>query len=291
MKYLPNVSVIVAVYNAENTIEACIDSLLVLEYPKDRREILCVNNNSTDRTEVLMKRYGNKIRILNKSKKGPAAARNHGIAHVKGEIIALTDADCLVHRVWLRELVQPLHNRAVAIVGGKILAHRPCNPIEAFGEKIHDHEKAINVYKPPYVITMNWAARLSLLQTFGYFDESFLRGSDAEFSFRVGQAGYLFVYQPEAIIYHQNEKTLRGLFHEGYVHGLHSIKVNNRHQQFVIKFGYRQWDRDRYRRLWQNIQDFVAGSNSFDAKCELIFNVGKTIGNFLGFLRFCYQAW
>ena len=90
------------------------------------------------------------IKILCEAKRGPAAARNKGLLNVKSEIMAMTDADCVVDKDWLQRIVTPQKDESIGILGGKILATRPCNTVEIFGENIHDHDKAINEYKPPF---------------------------------------------------------------------------------------------------------------------------------------------
>src|SRR5262245_6871280 len=96
MSELPHVSVVVPVFNAQQTIRACIQSLLRLNYPKPNLELIFVDNVSTDRTPEILRQYQPDIRILHQSKKGPAAARNKGILNAAAEIIAFTDSDCVV---------------------------------------------------------------------------------------------------------------------------------------------------------------------------------------------------
>jgi hypothetical protein len=75
-----------------------------------------------------------------------------GILNARGDIVAFTDSDCVVDKNWLQQIVFPLRDDSIGIVGGKILSKRPCNTIEKFGEKIHDHNRTINEFEPPYVI-------------------------------------------------------------------------------------------------------------------------------------------
>ncbi len=223
---------IVAIYNAQGTLEECLDSLLALDYPSDRLELLCVDNASTDRTPRILAGYGERVRVLHENKRGPAAARNRGLRHAGGEVVAFTDSDCVVDRHWLRFLVAPLQDASIGAVGGTILSKRPCNSIERFGEQIHDHERAIHELAPPYVITMSWSSRLSVLRSVGLFNEALLRCQDVDLSYRLVQAGYTLAYEPRAIIYHQNERTPWGLMHEGYVHGYHAVRVRQLHATF-----------------------------------------------------------
>ena len=228
---LPQASVIVAVYNGAATLRACLDSLLRLDYPADRVELLCVDNASTDATPRLLADYGSRLRVLCETTRGPAAARNRGLSVARGEVVAFTDADCAVDPGWLRHLVTPLTDPSVGVVGGKILSRRPCNLIEAFGERIHDHARAMYEFSPPYAITMNWASRRTVLEQIGRFNPTLLRSSDVDCSYRLVAAGYRLVYAPAAIIYHRNERTPWGLVHEGYVHAVHAPAIEALHAE------------------------------------------------------------
>ena len=288
MFYLPNVSVIVPVYNSETTIEDCINSLLDLDYPKENLELIFVNNASTDRTNDILNKHSRTTKILYEEKKGPAAARNKGILNACGEIIAFTDADCVVDKHWLKNIVLPLQDDGIGIVGGKILAKRPFNKIQEFGEKIHDHYRAINEFKPPYAITMNWASRLSVLKEAGLFDESFVRCEDVDLSYKIFKMEYKFVYEPRAIVYHENEKTLFGLFEEGYTHGFYSIKCNKVHKQFLKQFGHSRFSLNTYIEIFESFIKFLIDTNPNYSICYFIFNLGKKVGKGLGSIRFSY---
>jgi len=286
--YLPKVSVIVPVYNAERTLEDCINSLLALNYPKENRELIFVDNASTDGTGDILSQGRGEIKTLFEGKKGSAAARNRGLMSASGDVVAFTDSDCVADKDWLRKIVVPLQDDRVGIVGGRILAKRPCNKIEEFGEAIHDHNKAINEYMPPYVITMNWASRLSVLNEVGLFDERFIRGQDVDLSWRIFRSGYKIIYEPEAIVHHGNEKTLSGLFREGYVHGFASVRGLKKHKDLVKQFGHRRFSVRGYHALSLSFIDVVRRKNPHDSICYLAFNLGKNIGKILGSMRFLY---
>jgi len=290
MVYLPKVSVIVPVYNAETTVEECIHSLLGLNYPKDNLELIFVNNDSTDRTINILNRYDQEIKILYEKKRGPAAARNKGLSSARGDIIAFTDSDCVVDTDWLRNIVSPLQDQSIGTVGGKILAKRPSNKIEEFGEKIHDHHKAINEFKPSYVITVNWASRLSVLKKVGFFDEGFMRCEDVDLSFRIFHSAYKLVYNPDAVVFHWNEKTLSGLFQEGYLHGYHSIKIYKVHKDLLKNFGHRRINLHSYGQILSSFVNFMKGINRDHSMYYFIFNVGKKLGKFVGSVRLRYYS-
>ncbi len=288
MDYFPKVSVMVPAYNAEKSIEECINSLLELNYPKKDLEIIVVNNASTDRTQEILNRFNGELKVLNEEKRGPAAARNKGILNAGGDFIAFIDADCVADKNWLKHIVSPLKNMAIGVVGGKILSMQPCNKIEKFCEKIHDHDKAINEAVPPYAITMNWASRLSLINEVGLFNESFIRSQDVDLSWRIFQAGYKLFYEPKAVIYHRNINTFSGLIHKGYVHGFHIVRVLKAHNDFVRKNGHHRFNLDSYKMLLSNLVNFLIGKNRFDSFCFSIFDSGKKIGKIIGSIRFLY---
>ncbi len=274
----PFASVVVPVYNGATTVSSCIDSICALDFPADRHEIIVVDNQSSDATPEMLRSYEGRITILHEPKRGAAAARNCGIRHAQGSVIAFTDADCIVDRAWLAHITAPLADHRVGIVGGKILSRRPCNAVELFGETIHNHDQAINVFKPPYVISMSWASRKDVLESCGLFDESLLRGQDCDLSYRIHNAGYVLVYEPGAIIYHRNERTLCGLFNEGYVHGFWSVKVGAASR---VSIDNRLWLRSRLCAVRKNSGLLYRGPKRFHALCSVIFNCGKILGRYV----------
>jgi GT2 family glycosyltransferase len=263
------VSVVIAARNADGDLDACVRSLLALRYPSDRLELVVVDNASTDGTADVLGRFDGAITTVREERLGPAAARNAGIRAARGDVIALVDADCTVDPGWLEELVPALARPQVGIAGGRILAADPANGVERFGETIHDAYSAVNVWRPPYVITMNWAARRSLLDEIGMFDEELVRGSDVDFSYRAVAAGYELRYCPDAVVYHRNERTLAGLFREGWVHGFHSVPIRRRHAALI--------------EAWRPPKLRPSGRT-----CARVFRTGKRIGRTIATMR---AAW
>lgn len=282
----PSVSVIVPAYNAQRTIDDCIRSLLELRYPVDRRELVVVDNHSRDGTAAALRAYGDRIVALAEPTRGPAAARNAGLRCATGEVVAFTDADCVVEPDWLARLVAALEDPHVGIAGGTILARPPANDVQRFGEAIHDHEKAIEVYRPPYAITMSWASRLQTLVELGGFDERFLRSEDTDLSYRVTQAGYAIAFVPDAVVYHRNEESLAGLFGEGFAHGFYGVQARKRHEGFLAQFGHSRVNGRAYAEIGSRMLDWARGRDAGRSRCDAVFNSGKKAGKLLGSLRF-----
>ncbi len=95
----PFVTVLIDTYNYGHYVEEAIHSVLAQEFPRERVEILVVDDGSTDDTAERLKKYGDAIRYLRKPNGGQASAFNFGFAEARGEIVATLDADDL----WLPE--------------------------------------------------------------------------------------------------------------------------------------------------------------------------------------------
>ncbi len=89
----PFVSILIDTYNHERFIEEAVQSALAQDYPVAQREILVVDDGSTDRTPEILAKFTSEIRILRKPNAGQASAFNLGIPQCRGEVIAFLDGD------------------------------------------------------------------------------------------------------------------------------------------------------------------------------------------------------
>ncbi len=90
----PLISVVIPVYNVENYLDWCLDSLL--DQSMENFEIVCVNDESTDDSLAVLERrqkLDSRIRIVNRENGGPSAARNTGIRAARADIVSFLDAD------------------------------------------------------------------------------------------------------------------------------------------------------------------------------------------------------
>ncbi len=210
---LPSVSVIVPVHNGEVTIGACVESLLALDYPKDKLEIIVVDNRSTDGTGEILRRYP--ISTLSEGTvQSSYAARNRGILHSSGECLAFTDADCVVDQEWLRPLMGALSSPDVGGVAGLIEPHRVHSVIEEYqAELALRAERAFGGPVLPFAQTANAAYKRLVFDRVGLFDAGIVFGGDLDFSWRMQREGQLrLAYEPRAVVRHRHRTTYRGLF-------------------------------------------------------------------------------
>jgi glycosyltransferase involved in cell wall biosynthesis len=108
------ISVVIPVYNEEKYIGACLDSLLKQSDPAD--EIIVVDNNSTDNTVEIVKKYP--VKLLIEKTQGTTYARNRGFNEAKYEIIARTDGDTILPKNWIKRIKKCFENEKIMGVSG-----------------------------------------------------------------------------------------------------------------------------------------------------------------------------
>jgi cellulose synthase/poly-beta-1,6-N-acetylglucosamine synthase-like glycosyltransferase len=129
----PTVSLLLAARNEEQRLPACLASLSSSDYPHDRLQILVVNDRSSDRTQQIAEAFAqrdDRIHVLALTQRlpgmsGKASALCQGMKHACGEIILLTDADCIVPRHWVRAMVAHFTPEAGLVGGFTLLSPSP----------------------------------------------------------------------------------------------------------------------------------------------------------------------
>jgi glycosyltransferase involved in cell wall biosynthesis len=217
----PFVSVVVPARNAERTIGECLTSLVRAAYDSDRREILVVDNASTDRTAEIIRRHP--VRYLFEPRRGPSAARNRGIGAASGEIVVFTDADCVVTKDWLRGLVERFDSDDVWGVAGEIVAYPPSTAAQHYlaKHKVLWQRPALSSSRP-FAVTSNVAFRKGTFERIGLFDPELVKAQDKDFGWRFFNAGDLkLAYSPGALVMHRHRSTAWQLFtqHVGWGYG------------------------------------------------------------------------
>ena len=116
----PFFTVLIDSYNYGQYVEEAVSSVLAQDFPSEEREILVVDDGSTDDTAARLRKFGNAIRYLQKPNGGQASAFNFGFEHACGEVIALLDAD----DVWLPEKLGRVYEAFQQNPAAGMLYHR-----------------------------------------------------------------------------------------------------------------------------------------------------------------------
>lgn len=121
----PHVSVVIAAFNEERTIEWRLQNLIEQDYPREKIEIVVVSDGSTDRTEQIIKEFSSwqrQVRFFSmRERKGKVEALNLGVAQAKGDIIVFTDARQTFRPEAVRHLVANFSDPEVGCVSGELI--------------------------------------------------------------------------------------------------------------------------------------------------------------------------
>lgn len=123
--FRPFVSIIIPAYNEEKVIGRTIESVLAVDYP--RREIIVVDDGSTDKTFQIIKSYKPKIKVIHKPNGGKYSALNYGLLYSKGEIIVTIDADTILAPQSVTSIVEGFRDEKVGAVAGNIKVRNRIN--------------------------------------------------------------------------------------------------------------------------------------------------------------------
>jgi len=225
-EFEPVVSVIVPVLNGEATIEALLESLLKIDYPKEKIEIAIVDGNSTDKTRDIVAKYP--VKLLIEKREGPNAARNTGIKHTNGEIIAFTDSDCAVPKNWVKKIVENFRESKIGCVGGDVkglnndffskYADNSIFPMIRTFEKRKELDSIGPLEGCP--VGCNMSFRREALKDVGGFDES-IRYSfeEDEIIERICRTGYKLILDSQVLVWHKHRSNLRDVLKQSFKYG------------------------------------------------------------------------
>ena len=207
-KEWPFVSLIVSAYYEEAVLDRTIQSVLELDYPKDKVEILYVfESHCTDRTEEIILKYAQedpRIKPIRKTSTsgGHAAANNYGIGFAKGQIIGIFDADQSLNPDLLKKAVILFNKPSIGCVRGRCrVINRNGNLLSRVVALERDAIERIGIYgayKLGGFANFGGAHGFFKRETFekiGLFDEEILC-EDIDFSVRLHMAGYEIMHNP-----------------------------------------------------------------------------------------------
>lgn len=235
-KLVPSISVIVPAFNNQGTLARCLAALEQQTLPRDRYEIIVIDDGSDDNTRALVRAHS-RVQLLAQSHAGPAAARNLGVAHARGEVVLFTDADCEPAPDWIEQMLVPLADTQTAGAKG-VYRTRQRALIARFVQMEYEsrYERMARYMarhgRIDFVDTYAAGYRRDVFVAHGGFDATFATASveDQEFSFRVAEQGHRLVFAPQAVVYHWGHAaTLWAYARKKFKIGYHKVKVLARH--------------------------------------------------------------
>ncbi|MEK9160575.1 MAG: glycosyltransferase [Patescibacteria group bacterium] len=201
----PMVAMIVPCFNEEKTVGATVESLLALEYPKEKLQIILVNDGSTDATGKVMDGFAHhaQVSVIHQKNGGKHVALNAGIDAAKdAEIVGCLDADSFVHKDALREMISCFDDPEVGATTAAMSVHKPTNLLERMqnaeyimGIALRHILAAVNgIYVTPGPFSLY---RRDIIEKIGGFRHGH-HTEDMEMALRMQQQGYKIDSAPKA---------------------------------------------------------------------------------------------
>lgn len=235
-----SVSVIIPVYNEENYIRSCIESVVNQDYPKDDMELLLIDGNSEDRTiEIIESMIVDFpfIRVLNNPKRTVQYALNIGIRNAVGTYIVRMDAHAEYENDYVSKCIDCLKRTGADNVGGptnakgktecqKVIAAAYHSPF-ALGGGTH----YVDGYEG-YADTVSWGSfRRQTLIDIGMYDERLPRSEDDDLNYRIIEnGGKIYISSDIKSTYYPRSSYL-DLFKQYFEYGVWKIAVIKKHKK------------------------------------------------------------
>jgi GT2 family glycosyltransferase len=228
----PELSIIIASYNAKGTISACLRSL---ENQKtDRRFEVIVVDSSTDGTGVRVEKEFPGFRLYRFSKRNFCGdARNRGISVAKAEIVAFIDADCVADPNWVEEILKA-HELPVPAIGGAIGNGNPESYVGWAGYFCEFSRWMPGSRAGPSkdIAGANMSYKKRVFDDYGKFIEG-VYCSDTEFHWRLGDAGFFLRFVPNVVVHHRNIDGWKRLICHEFSHGRYFARMRTEKKRFT----------------------------------------------------------
>jgi 1,2-diacylglycerol 3-beta-glucosyltransferase len=216
---LPKVSVIIAARNEEKVIGSTLSHLTKVDYPKDKLEIFVVVDGSSDRTAEIARSFPDvKVIEQKEPRRCKAEALNAVIPLTTGEIIAVFDADAIVHPCAIRAAVKHFENEKVLAVTGLHESYK-CNDwvskASAFDESIRNFavEFANKLNFDAILDGSNLYVRKRVLEALGLFDtETMVEDLALTINIITLKDREKIIYEPKAVVYQQEPNGVRNFY-------------------------------------------------------------------------------
>jgi succinoglycan biosynthesis protein ExoA len=245
----PKVSFLIPILNEEKTLGQSLDSLLAVEYPAEKMEILLAMGNSSDSSRTIAEEYAKtytNIRILENPTGNTAIGRNICIQHATGSMLMNYSGHVVTEKNLLNVLALTLQSLPsdVAAVGCSNLSPGKQNFVgevsgAAFlsfmGGRSFFSQNAV-FPEEKYTDHLSFSCyRKEAVEKVGGFDPVFWCGQDYELDIRLRKVGYKILYTPKTKVYHFKRDSIRSLWRQMYRYGIARAKMVKKHPD-TLKF-------------------------------------------------------
>jgi len=198
---LPDVTFLVCAFNEQDVVEMKMDNTRSLDYPKEKLHIMWVTDGSTDKTNEYLKKFKEVEIVFSPERRGKTAALNHGISLVKTPFTIMTDANTIVNKEAIKEIIRCFQDPKVGCVAGEKRVIARENAMTASqGEGLYwRYESKLKQMDSELYSAMGAAGELNAIRTSLYrpMPENALL-DDFVMSMLMVDEGYRIAYTPNA---------------------------------------------------------------------------------------------
>ena len=216
LKKFPFVSIMVPAYNEQATIGKTIQSLLNLDYPRNKLQIIIVNDGSKDATRAIAESFMSKgVEVINKRNSGKGDSLNMALKKAKGEFVVSMDADSFVNPDCLKKMLGYFSNPSVMAVTPSLKVYNPNGILQrlqaieyligVYLRKVFAYLGSIHVVPGPFSMF-----RKSFFDTYGGYDADNLT-EDIEIAFRIQSNKFIIENSIDANVYTIGPNTFKDL--------------------------------------------------------------------------------
>ena len=242
----PTVAVIVPAWNESETVHGTIESLLNLDYPKDRLEVIVVDDGSTDDTWLQMNKHKNnpQVRLFQKENGGKHTAVNFGIDNTNADFISCLDADSFVAPDALKRIINIFQRKSdVMAVAPSLIVNKPKNILQhaqkveynmsTYNKRMLAYLGAIHVTPGPFSVF-----RKEVFQKIGKFKKAH-NTEDQEIAYRMQENHMRIDHCHTAYVYTSSPNTVKKLYKQRlrWIYGFINNTIDYRRLIFKTRYG------------------------------------------------------
>ena len=241
---LPSISIVIPVLDRAHELERCLDSIALIDYPREKIQVIVVDDGSRDDSAQVARSRGAMVVSSGGTRRGPAAARNVGAAQASGELLAFIDSDCSASPGWLAELVPLFSDTKIAAVGGMVEGMCSASAVDRYEAVMSSLSLGCRARFGSvgddtfYLPSCNLLVRRALFLLVNGFADRMHVGEDVDLTWRLRDAGWTIAYLPAGRILHEHRSSVSSFMSrrfdygtsEGILQKLHPL----RRKRFVL---------------------------------------------------------
>jgi len=247
------ISIYIPAFNAEKTIEYSIKSIQDQSLAFD--EIIIVDDHSTDNTSEIVKKFHNIKLITNPKNMGLGFSRNLAIKNCKNEIVAAIDADVVLDKFWLENILKTFEKNKITMSGGKMIEKNVDNKFNSWRSRYYSQNWGDkNILNPPFLYGCNTIQNKSIWNKINGYDEKMLtNGEDVDYSKKIKlHHNFELHYCSSALCHHLQDDNLESLSNRVWRYHSFGYKIKQPSFYRFIKLSLKQF-KFLFQRLLENL--------------------------------------